>query len=358
MTTAAPTEKLILDYVFENEKKYADRVYLTQPRTGALTLDYTWKDVVGEARRMAAHLATLGLERGDRVGILSKNCAHFFIAELAIWMAGGTTVAIFPTEGRDTIRYVLEHSDSKLLFVGKLDSWGQQELGVPEGMPHIAFPLAPATRHEQWDEIVARTEPLAGRRTRGADELAMIIYTSGSTGTPKGVMHSFGRVSVCAERICESERYSERDRLISYLPLAHVFERSFVEAASFVASPHVFFSESLETFVTDVRRARPTLFISVPRLWVKFQQGVLHKMTPKKLDLFLKIPILGSIVRKKILDGLGLDQVRLAGSGDVDVQAQEALTVTIAGSGDVRYRGKPSQLRSQVSGSGTVQAAP
>ena len=275
-----PETKSILDHVYDHEQAHADRVFLTQPYDGGKTLDYTWAEVVDQARRMAAHLRSRGIGDGAHVAILSKNCAHFFIAELAIWMAGGTTVAIFPTEGQDTIRFVLEHSDSKLLFVGKLDTWGQQEPGVPEGMPCIAFPLAPATRHAQWDEIVARTEPLAGRRARGADELAMIIYTSGSTGTPKGVMHSFGRVSVCAERICESERYSERDRLISYLPLAHVFERSFVEAASFVASPHVYFSESLETFVTDVRRARPTLFISVPRLWVKFQQGVLHKMPP------------------------------------------------------------------------------
>ena len=314
-----PESKSILDHVYDHEQAHADRVFLTQPYDGGKTVDYTWAEVVDQARRMAAHLRSRGIGDGAHVAILSKNCAHFFIAELAIWMAGGTTVAIFPTEGPDTIRYVLEHSDSKLLFVGKLDTWAQQEPGVPEGMPRIAFPLAPATRHEQWDEIVARTEPLAGRRARAADDLAMIIYTSGSTGTPKGVMHSFGRVSVCAERICEGERYSERDRLISYLPLAHVFERSFVEAASFVASPHVYFSESLETFVTDVRRARPTLFISVPRLWVKFQQGVLHKMPPKKLDLFLKIPILGGIVRKKILDGLGLDQVRLAGSGSAPI---------------------------------------
>ncbi len=80
--------------------------------------------------------------------MLSKNCAHFFIAELAIWMAGCTTVAIFPTEGPDTVRYVLEHSDSKLLFVGKLDTWPQQEPGVPAGMPRIALPLAPPTEYE------------------------------------------------------------------------------------------------------------------------------------------------------------------------------------------------------------------
>lgn len=314
-----PDFKPILEHVYDHERDHPDRVFLTQPVDGGQTIDYTWRQVMDEARRMAAHLRAIGVGDGAHVAMLSKNCAHFFIAELAIWMAGGTTVAIFPTEGPDTIRYVLEHSDAKLLFVGKLDTWSQQEPGVPADLPRIALPLAPPTSLPKWNDLVARTEPLAGRIARQPDDLAMIIYTSGSTGTPKGVMHSFGRVSRVAQSIVDSEKYTAQDRLLSYLPLAHVFERAFVECASFVAGPHVFFAETLESFVADVRRARPTLFISVPRLWVKFQHGVLAKMPQKKLDLLLKIPILSGVVRRKILDGLGLDQVRLAGSGSAPI---------------------------------------
>lgn len=311
--------KLILEYVYDHERDHPDRVFLTQPYDGGKTIDYTWGQVVDEARRMAAHLRAQGIGDGAHVGLLSKNCAHFFIAELAIWMAGGTTVAIFPTEGPDTIRYVLEHSDSRLLFVGKLDNWPPQAAGVPAGMPCITLPLGPETKHPRWDDIIDGAKPLEGRTQRKPDDLAMIIYTSGSTGTPKGVMHSFGRVSLAAASIVASEKYTPEDRLISYLPLAHVFERAFVECASFVAGPHVYFAETLDSFVQDVRRARPTLFISVPRLWVKFQHGVLHKMPQKKLDLLLKIPILSGIVKRKILDGLGLDHVRLAGSGSAPI---------------------------------------
>jgi hypothetical protein len=103
----------------------------------------------------------MGLSRGDRVAILSKNCAHFFIAELAIWIGGFTTVAIFPTEGPDTIRFVLEHSEAKFLFVGKLDTWPQQAGRARSRMPRVAFPLAPPTKFETWDAVVARTQPLA-----------------------------------------------------------------------------------------------------------------------------------------------------------------------------------------------------
>ena len=313
--------KLILDDVYDWETKAKDRVYLTQPLGGDAVADYTWGRVVGEARRMAAHLRSLGLQPGDKVAMISKNCAHFFMAELAIWMGGFTTVAIFPTEGADTVRYVLEHSDAKALFVGKLDTWKAQEPGVPADLPRIAFPLAPPTSFDTWDAIVARTAPLEGRPARSPDDLAMIIYTSGSTGTPKGVMHSFGRISQSARGIVAELEISADERYISYLPLAHVFERAYVEVASMIAGSHVFFAEALDTFVADLRRARPTVFISVPRLWLKFQQGVFTKMPPSRLDLLLKIPIVKGIISKKVLTGLGLDSVRLAGSGSAPIPA-------------------------------------
>src|SRR5512143_1427242 len=183
-----PNNKLMLDYVLDHEEKLRDRVYMTQPIGNGQVVDYTWGQVVDQSRRMAAHLQGLGYPRGARVAILSKNCAHFIMAEVAIWMAGYTTVAIFPTETAETINYVLTHSEASLLFVGKLDAWPHQKPGVPAGLPSVAFPLAPQTDFDIWDWITARAPPLAGRPAKGADELAMVIYTSGSTGTPKGVM--------------------------------------------------------------------------------------------------------------------------------------------------------------------------
>ncbi len=106
---------------------------MTQPIGNNQVMDYTWAQVVDQSRRMAAHLQSLGYPPGTRIAILSKNCAHFIMAELAIWMAGYTTVAIFPTETAETINYVLTHSESSLLFVGKLDTWPHQQPGVPEG---------------------------------------------------------------------------------------------------------------------------------------------------------------------------------------------------------------------------------
>jgi long-subunit acyl-CoA synthetase (AMP-forming) len=314
--------KLMLDYVLDHEEKLRDRVYMTQPVGNNQVVDYTWGQVVDESRRVAAYLKGRGYPPGARIAILSKNCAHFIMAEVAIWMAGYTTVAIFPTETADTINYVLTHSEASLLFVGKLDTWEHQKAGVPAGMPCVAFPLAPKTEFDTWDAIVARTPPLDGRPARASDDLAMLIYTSGSTGTPKGVMITFGAFTRAGEGTVDMlhERVGTENRMLSYLPLAHSFERTWAEAASLVDGRlHLFFAESLDTFLQDLQRTQPTLFLSVPRLWLKFQQGVFAKMPPAKLDRLLRIPILGKIVAKKIRNGLGLGHVKLAGSGSAPI---------------------------------------
>jgi long-subunit acyl-CoA synthetase (AMP-forming) len=310
----------VLACIYQHEKNLADKIFLTQPVGGGKVLDYTWAQTVDQSRRMAAHLKTLGLPHGAKVALLSKNCAHFFMAEMAIWMAGYTTVAIFPTESADTVKFVLEHSESSLLFVGKLDEWYKQSPGVPENMPRIALPLAPATPYDSWDNIIARTQPLQGDVLRDDNDLAMIIYTSGSTGQPKGAMHNFARISEVghgiAKRINDSLGNDRDHRMLSYLPLAHVFERAWAETVALVHGRiHMYFAESLDTFISDLNRAQPTIFVSVPRLWLKFQQGVFAKMPAKKLNLLLSLPFIGKVVAKKVLTGLGLNKVEMAGSG-------------------------------------------
>lgn len=319
--------KLILDYVYDHEAAQPDEVLLVQPIGGGQVVEYTWRQMLDEARRMAANLKSRDFEPGARIAILSKNCAHFFMAELAVWMAGGTTVAIFPTESAANVRYVLEHSETSLLFVGKLDTWEQQALALPAGLPCIAFPLAPQTGFETWDAIVARTEPLGGRPSRGADDLAMLLYTSGSTGQPKGVMQNFRNIThTCELRISDPHTRlpdNVERRVLSYLPLAHVYERVVIECCTFVdGRGRIFFTESLATFQEDLKRARPTAFVSVPRLWLKFQQGVFQTIPSEKLDAMLDDPAIATEVGRKILAGLGLDEVRIAASASAPIPGE------------------------------------
>lgn len=315
--------KLILQNAHRHVKERPDKIYLTQPMGGGKIDNFSWARAMDEAKRMAAHLQSLDLPEKSQIAILSKNCAHFIMTDLAIWMAGHVSVALYPTLNAETVEYILDHSESKLLFVGKLDTWDTMKSGIPDDMPMITFPLCPSGLDcPAWNDIVKETEPMEGEPVRDGDDMALIIYTSGSTGQPKGVMHSFNGISAAALGVSKVLEVTSEDRMLSYLPLAHAFERFVVETVSLITGEHVFFAESLDTFVEDLKRAHPTLFVSVPRLWLKFQLGVYKKMPEKKLRLFLKIPILKSIVKKKVLTNLGLDAVRFAGSGSAPIPGE------------------------------------
>ncbi len=319
MASTASPDALALQRLYHWEKTTPDRVVFTQPLGGGAVQDYTWKQVMDQARRMAAHMQASGLKPGDKVALLSKNTAHWLMADWAIWLGGFVSVPLYPTLAAGTIRQILEHSESKLLFVGKLDGWEGMKPGIPAGLACISLPLAPADaakRYTTWDSIAAKTEPLKGNPLRDADELGTIMYTSGTTGAPKGVMHSFGTFAWGVQSgLKRVPAINSGARMLSYLPLSHVAERTLVEHGVLATGMHIFFAESLETFTSDLQRARPTVFFSVPRLWVKFQQGINAKMPPKKLDRLLGIPILGNIVRKKVLTALGLQECTFAAGG-------------------------------------------
>ncbi len=313
-----PAEFLALQRLYHWEQTTPATITLTQPMGNAVIQDFTWAQVADQVRRMAAHLKSQGWEPGSKVAILSKNCAWLLMSDLAIWMAGYVSVPLYPTLASATVRQILTHSEARACFVGKLDDWDSMKAGMPDGLPCISYALSPADareRFESWDAICARTAPLKGTPLRDSDELATLIYTSGTTGLPKGVMHSFGNFSWALDQGIARIPMTAQDRMLSYLPLAHVVERVLVEHGWLRTAMHVFFAESLDTFTADVQRARPTIFFSVPRLWVKFQQGVHQKVPPAKLQLLLKIPLLGGLLRRKLLNALGLDQCSLAAGG-------------------------------------------
>ena len=308
-------DALALQRLYQWERSAPGRTVLAQPMGAGQLRTYTWAQVLAETRRMAAHLKSLGFAPGSRIALLSKNCAHWLMCDFAIWMAGHVSVPLYPTLAAATMRQILEHSEARLLFVGKLDGWDAMKPGVPAGLPCIGMPLAPPNDFTAWDAVVRATAPLQGEPVRAGGELATIMYTSGTTGAPKGVMHSFATFAWAIESALKRVPLRRDARILSYLPLAHVAERSLVEHGLLATGMQVFFAESLATFIADLQRARPTVLFSVPRLWVKFQQGVHAKMPAAKLARLLKIPILRGIVRRQVLAGLGLDQCQLAAGG-------------------------------------------
>jgi long-subunit acyl-CoA synthetase (AMP-forming) len=307
--------KTQLDFIQDHEAARAGDLWLTQPVGGGQVKTYTFGAALDEARRVASWLQSLGLPPGSRIAIFSKNTAWWLMADLAIWLSGHVSVPIYPTLTAGSIRQILEHSGASLVFVGKLDGFPAMEPGLPEGVTRVALPLSPPVPNAlKWEDLVAKHPPLTGRVTRPPDDLATIIYTSGSTGEPKGVMHSF-KTMASGFVFADLAKMTPADRLLSYLPLAHVAERAVLQTTNFKVGYQVFFAESLDTFLKDLQRARPTLFGTVPRLWLKFQAGVFTKMPEKKLARLMKIPLVNRIVKKKVLKGLGLDQVRWSVTG-------------------------------------------
>jgi long-chain acyl-CoA synthetase len=321
MATIA-ADQLALQRLYHWERTAGSSATLTQPMGGPVVRDFTWAQVGDQVRRVAAFLKAKGATEGwpadAKVAILSKNCAWWLMSDLAIWMAGYVSVPLYPTLAAETITQILTHSEARYIFVGKLDGWERLKPGVLPSLPGANYALSPGDAkktYESWDAICARTEPMQGEVTRGADELCTLIYTSGTTGNPKGVMHNFGGFAWAVGEGLMRFPMSANDRMLSYLPLAHVAERVLVEHGWLKSGMKLFFAESLDTFTADLQRARPTIFFSVPRLWVKFQQGVQAKMPPEKMNKLLRLPIIGGLVRKKVLKALGLDQCRIAVGG-------------------------------------------
>lgn len=337
------TERTIhspLSTFYKWEAQQADTLYLRQPINGEWHT-YTWRQCGDQIRRMAAYLQSLNYPPGSRIAILSKNCVHWMLSDYAIWMAGHISVPMYPNMAPSTVRQILEHSESKLLFVGKLDDWAYLKPGVPNDMPCIAFPFYGITEYTNWDTIVQNTLPITENPDYPMDNLCTIMYTSGTTGMPKGVMHTFYNFAFAAEQAFPQLNIDNSAVFFSYLPMCHIAERLLIEMGSLYTGGRVSFAESLDTFPKNLQDTSPTIFLAVPRIWSKFQEKILEKMPQKKLDTLLKIPIINGIVRKKIKKALGLSKADQVFSGaapispdlirwfwKLDIQIQQAYAMT------------------------------
>jgi long-chain acyl-CoA synthetase len=308
----------IQDQLLHRAQATPDQLYLSQA-IDRQWREWTWHQAMDEARAMATALGQLGLAPGDRVAIISRNCAHWILADMAIILAGLVSVPIYPTAKADTITGIVRHSGARAAFIGKLEQPEAQLAGLPEGLITIALPYPGTTGQHAWAALQAGVSSPFELRRREPEDLATLLYTSGSTGQPKGAMHSHANFAWVGQALPEALDAGRANRVLSYLPLSHCTERAYVEASSFYADMHLYFAESIETFMADLAHARPTLFGSVPRLWKKFQLGILAKLPQHKLDRLLGIPIVSGMIKRKIKRGLGLDKAIWYGSGSAPI---------------------------------------
>jgi long-chain acyl-CoA synthetase len=309
-------EKSILEYFYHWEKHTPNEVFLKQP-FGDDFLDFTWQKAGEQIRKLSNYIKSLGLAPKSNIALISKNCAEWIITDLAIMHSGHVSVPMYPTLTAAQVNQILVHSEAKLVFIGKLDDWQHMKAGIPSNLQCISFPNYNADdEHAQWDDIMANYPIDTQDTLPNGNELFTIIYTSGTTGNPKGVMVDFAAVSECLYAT-RNFVFAERTgtRFFSYLPLCHIAERNIVESLAIVTGGVIFFAENLDTFSKNLQNANPTHFLAVPRIWTKFQLGILSKLPQKKLNILLRIPIVSSLIKKKIKKGLGLSETWMCYTG-------------------------------------------
>lgn len=304
------------------EKQSPNKPFLKQPFGDRWEIT-TWGEAGQIARKLAAGLKSLGLREKAHIGLVSKNCREWVIADLAIMMAGYVSVPFFPTLRSDQINEVLRLGDVDALFVGKMEVWEEMQKGVPEEMPIIAFPHyegnSKVERGHQWHDFINQFAPIEGTPEPGWDDMWTIVFTSGTTGTPKGVV-LMNNINKATMELMEKGNnlkidLSGNNRFFSFLPLNHIAERVVIETTCINYGGTISFTESLTAFAKNLQDTKPTVFFAVPRIWTKLQMGILKKMPQNKLNTLLKIPFVSGMVKKKIRAGLGLDQVRVCISG-------------------------------------------
>ncbi|MFK7781378.1 AMP-binding protein [Psychroserpens sp.] len=295
--------KTPLDAFLFWEAEFPKQVFLNQPINRKI-ISYTYQETGEEARKMATYLRSLNLPERSHIALLSKNCAHWIISDLAIMMAGYVSIPIYPTLNATSMNQILVHSESKAIIIGKLDDFYSQKEGVPD-IPKISIGMYGAQEGVLWETIINETQPLTDVHYANPDSLHTIIYTSGTTGNPKGVMHSGSNFMESSSTLVNEFTLENKPKLFSYLPLAHVAER-LLNNAGMVLGGTITFAESLETFAKDLEAVQPNLFFAVPRIWTKFREKILESLPQRKLNVLLKIPILNSIVKNKLKQKLGL----------------------------------------------------
>ena len=270
--------------------------------------DYTWQDA---SQRINAVAVTLE-ERfgsGANIALLSENCAHWCMADLAVIASGNVTVAMFTSLPRPTAEYILDFTETKAIFVGQTSNWAAVSEVLPEGIAIFTLPGIEIDQpHHKWEDLLSAGSGREPNYQCKPDDLISLVFTSGTTGVPKGVMQTHLSNIIPMRRADDMFKVEGIPRLFSYLPLAHIAERQIVEFSSIIRCGEISFSQSPATLASDMQRTKPHIFFGAPRVWEQFQQAIIAKFGGREaLDQAMANDKQGT--GKMIVDSLGLSEV-------------------------------------------------
>ena len=315
---------LPLENFLKWEKENPDRIFLKQPINGVWKTR-TWAQAGNDARRIAQGFRSLGLKEGDPIAILSKNCAEWIIADVAIMMAGCVSIPIYPTLSATAIEPILIHSEAKAIIIGKLDDFGSQTNGIPTNMIRISVPVYGIKEKYSTEELINNNELLPNIHIWRKEDILTIIYTSGTTGKSKGVMHTPGAFDAVFSAAYTQLELPMHPELISYLPLSHIAEKVGIEMNALFTGGTISFAESLDTFAKNLAEIQPNIFFAVPRIWQKMREGILSKLSQRKLDVILSIPLVNSFFKNSLKKKMGFSRVShfYSAAAPISIELQE-----------------------------------
>src|SRR5256714_642975 len=247
-------------------------------------------EVIDRVRRLARGLASLGVRRGDRVGILSENRPEWAIADYACLTSGLTDVPIYPNLPPAQVAYIIRDSGATAIFVStpaQADKVRQIRRQCPSLRVVVGFG---ASRDDGVDLTIAQLEAKGAAAESAAsiaayrsaadmvrpDDLATLIYTSGTTGEPKGVMLTHDNIYSNVMASAVQVPFVGDDTCLSFLPLSHIFERMAGHYLMMATGTSIAYAESIDTVPIDMQLVKPTLVLSVPRLYEKMYARVLE----------------------------------------------------------------------------------
>ena len=281
----------LVDVYLDGAERSSDEIAMLRRLPSGSWREYRRREVTDRIRHISLGLQALGIERGDRVAIMADTGMDWALADWAIIMAGAVVVTIYPTLPPEQVAFILRDSGARVLFVGNADLLGklvEVRKDVPDVSVAVLFEPA-ATRVEglellSQDDLAARGESaveLAGgwdsraRKTTPAD-LATLIYTSGTTGTPKGVMLTHANLHANTYQCMACLPIGPSDRILSWLPLSHAFERTAGHFLMWAAGAQIAYTEGVDFVARDMTEVRPTIMTGVPRLFEKFYDAVVQ----------------------------------------------------------------------------------
>lgn len=314
-----------LEYFYKWEKSTPDLIFTRQSLGSGKWHELSWREYSDQARRLAGFLRDQSYPPGSRIALWSVNTVDWVVADLAIMLAGHVSVPINPAQDAETVKYFLEHSETKLALLGIFSEAGNVDDILGSDITRVAMMGYSGTADIALKDVVKSHPPLTESPVPDGEELMTIIYSSGTTGLPKGIMHlhrTHGLLAEKASEILRLKMYDPSDpvsrmRTFSFLPMAHIAEKNSVWLSSLYNNAELSISAGLDSFVDEIRSIQPTFFFGVPRIWENFRTRVIAELpdavTPEKLT---------EDVRALILKQLGLSAVTCCISGGAPIAAK------------------------------------